>query len=103
MNGYGKRLLGVLTLSGLFVLGAVLFILLYLSNQPPAASAVSTPSGPHLYISTVAAAELSDSHPTWVSYYSVDANDQHWRHATTYVVPANTVVNVTIWQFDSQT
>ena len=26
MNGYGKRLFGVLTLTGLFVLGAVLFV-----------------------------------------------------------------------------
>jgi hypothetical protein len=103
MNGVAKRLFGVIVLTGIFVLGVVLYILLYLSNQPPAASAISTPSGPHLYIATVAAAETNDSHPTWVSYYSVDANDQNWRHATTYVVPANTVVHVTIWQFDSQT
>jgi hypothetical protein len=50
----------------------------------------------------VAAAEGTDSHPTWVSYYSVNANDQHWVHATTYVVPANSLVHVTIYQFDGQ-
>jgi hypothetical protein len=103
MIGYGKALIGVVLATAVFTLGVVLYIVLYLANQPPAASAVQTPSGPHLYISTVAAAALNDSHPTWVSYYSVDANDQHWRHATTYVVPAHSVVQVTIWQFDSQT
>ena len=44
-----------------------------------------------------------DPHPTWVSYYAVDANDQNWRHVTTYELPANTLVHVTIYQFDSQT
>jgi hypothetical protein len=33
----------------------------------------------------------------------VDSADQHWRHATTFVLPANTLVHVTIYQFDSQT
>ena len=102
MFRYGKALFGVVLGTAVFTLGVVLFILLYLANNSPAASAVQTPSGAHLYLATVAAAELSDSHPTWVSYYSVDANDQHWRHATTYVVPANTVVHVTIYQFDGQ-
>jgi hypothetical protein len=103
MIRHGKALVGVVLGTAVFTLGVVLYIVLYLANTPPAACAVQTPSGPHLYLSTVAAADLTDSHPTWVSYYSVDANDQHWRHATTYVVPANTNVQVTIWQFDSQT
>jgi hypothetical protein len=50
----------------------------------------------------VAAAETTDANPTWVSYYSVDPNDQHWVHATTYVVPANSLVHVTLYQFDGQ-
>src|SRR5947209_2729173 len=103
MSRYGKALVGVVLGTAVFTLGVVLYIVLYLANTPPAASAVQTPSGPHLYLATVAAAELSDAQPTWVSYYSVDAHDQHWRHATTYVVPANSNVQVTIWQFDSQT
>jgi hypothetical protein len=56
-----------------------------------------------LNLATVAAAATSDPHPTWVSYYAVDSNDQHWRHVTTYVLPAHTLVHVTIYQFDSQT
>jgi hypothetical protein len=32
----------------------------------------------------------------------VDAQSAHWRHATTYVLPANTLVHVTIFQYDGQ-
>ena len=31
-----------------------------------------------------------------------DAHDQNWRHATTFVLPANSLVHVTIYQFDGQ-
>jgi hypothetical protein len=51
----------------------------------------------------VAASELTDPNPNWVSYYVVDSRDQNWVHATTFELPANTLVHVTIWQFDSQT
>ena len=57
----------------------------------------------HLYLAAVAGGRDDDAHPTWVSYYAVDAHDGNWRHATTYVLPANTLVHVTIYQFDSQT
>ena len=80
-----------------------LYIGLYLINVPGSAAATTTSSGVQLHIATVAAAEISDPHPTRVSYYAVDSNDQHWRHVTTYVLPANTLVHVTIYQFDSQT
>jgi hypothetical protein len=97
------RLLGVVVAVAVFVAAVVVYILLYLSATPSAASAVQTSSGLQLYLATVPAAKGTDRQPTWVSYYSIDANDQHWRHATTYVVPAHSVVHVTIYQFDSQT
>lgn len=84
-------------------MGVFLFVDLYLTNAPPVTAATQTANGAQLYIATVAAAELSDSHPTWVSYYAVDANSQHWVHSTTYEVPANSLVHVTLYQFDSQT
>ena len=46
------------------------------------------------------ASELSDPHSSWVSYYAVDANSTNWQHKTTYVLPANTLVHVTIYNFD---
>lgn len=90
---------------GLLVICAAigLYIGLYLVNVPGSTAATQTPAGAQLNLATVAAAALDDPHPTWVSYYAVDANDQHWRHTTTYVLPANTLVHVKIYQFDSQT
>jgi hypothetical protein len=78
-----------------------LYIGLYLMNVPGSAAATQTASGLQLYLGTVPAAELSDSHPTWVSYYAVDARSQNWQHKTTYVLPANTLVHVTIFNYDS--
>jgi hypothetical protein len=80
-----------------------LYIGLYLVNVPGSAAATSTPAGAQLNLATVAAAATNDPHPTWVSYYAVDAKDQNWHHVTTYVLPAHTLVHVTIYQFDSQT
>lgn len=77
-----------------------LYIGLYLVNVPGSASATQGPSGVSLDLATVAAVRGTDPHPTWVSYYSVNAQDQNWRHVTTYVLPAHTLVHVTIFQFD---
>jgi hypothetical protein len=105
MSGQTKRAIGVGTAVVAVCVLLGLYIGLYLTTSPgdASASAQATASGPHLYLATVPAAALDDPHPTWVSYYVVDANGRHWRHATTYVVPANTDVTITINQYDSQT
>jgi hypothetical protein len=103
VSSQAKRLLGigVGTVAVCVLLG--LYIGLYLTNVPGSAAAFQTPSSPQLYLATVASAELSDAHPTWVSYYAVNANVGDWRHDTTYTLPAKTLVHVTIYEFDSQT
>ena len=80
-----------------------LYIGLYLTNQPGSASAATTAGGARMYIATVPAAALNDPHPTWVSYYAVSADSTNWKHATTYVMPAHTLVRITIYNYDSQT
>jgi hypothetical protein len=103
MSATGKRILG-LGLGTLVVCVALgLYIGLYLTEVPGSSAAVSSPSGEQLYLATVPAAALNDPHPTWVSYYAVDANGSNWRHVTTYTLPANTLVHVTIYNYDSQT
>ncbi len=97
------RLIGVIVGVVVACVAVALYVGLFLTEGPPAASALSTSAGPHLYLATVPASKGNDAHSTWVSYYSIDANDSHWRHATTYVLPANTLVHVTIYTFDSQT
>ncbi len=101
MGATGKRLVAV-TIAGVLVCVAIgLYIGLYLVNVPGSVAAAQTASGAQLYLGTVPAAALSDPHNTWVSYYAVDANSGNWQHETTYVLPANTLVHVTIYNFDS--
>jgi hypothetical protein len=79
-----------------------LYVGLYLTNVPGSVAATVAPGGVQLNLATVAASETSDPHPSWVSYYVVDAHDQNWRHETTFVLPAHTYVHVTVFQFDGQ-
>jgi hypothetical protein len=81
-----------------------LYVGLYLTEQPGTATAQAAPGGSaQLYLATVPAAKLSDPHPTWVSYYHVNSEIKDWQHKTTYVVPAHTLIHVTIYQFDTAT
>jgi hypothetical protein len=102
MRSYSKRLLGVAVavVAACVLLG--LYIGLYLTSQPGAASAAQTSGGVNLYLGTVAAAEGTDAHPSWVSYYVVDSKSGNWRHDTTFDLPAHTLVHVTIYQYDGQ-
>jgi hypothetical protein len=97
-----RRAVGIL--ATVVVVGVLigLYLGLYLTRAPGSAAATRTSGGAQLYLATVAASELSDPHPTWVSYYAVDSSDRNWRHQTTFVLPANTLVHVTIYQFDGQ-
>ena len=91
-----------MTIGALIVVALiVVYVALYLTQAPPSVAAVQTPAGPQLYLATVPAAEPNDPHNTWVSYYAVNANATRWVHATTYQLPANTLVRVTIYNFDS--
>ena len=72
------------------VVGLGLYIGLYLTNASGSVAATTNSSGTHLYLATVPAAELSDPHPTWVSYYAVNPDGSNWRHDTTFVLPAHT-------------
>jgi hypothetical protein len=100
MSSLAKRWIGVIAVTLAFALGIVLFVALFLTNVPQSTAASQTKSGAHLYLATVAAAELTDPQPTWVSYYAVNSRSRDWRHNTTYTVPAHTLLHVTIFQYD---
>ena len=103
MNALTKRAfwIAVLTAASLAAIG--LYVGLYLVKVPGSAAAAQGPQGSQIYLATVATAEASDPHSTWVSYYAVNASSGSWRHDTTYVMPANTLVHVTIYQYDTAT
>jgi hypothetical protein len=100
MSSLAKRWIGVVAVTLAFALGIVLFIVLFLTNVSQSTAASQTSSGAHLYLGTVAAAELKDPHPTWVSYYATNSHSGDWRHDTTYVVPAHTLLHITVFQYD---
>ncbi len=100
MSATAKRIVGITAFAAIVCVLIGLYIGLYLVNVPGSVAATQTSSGTHLYLATVPAAEPNDPHPTWVSYYAVDANAQNWQHKTTYVLPANTLVQVTIFNYD---
>ena len=100
MSSAGKRLIAITATAAIVCVATGLYIGLYLMNVPGSAAATQTSTATHLYLATVPAAETTDRHPTWVSYYAVDANSTNWQHVTTYVLPANTLVQVTIYNYD---
>jgi len=106
MSLFAKRLLGV----GIAVVAVGVSIGLYVADwatsfpQPVAATtAPASVGGANLTLETIATSgpKVSPGHPDWVSYL-VRSNGQ-WIHNTVYTVPANSIVHVTIYQFDSPT
>jgi hypothetical protein len=81
-----------------------LYIANYLVGNTPAFKATPVSSTQHevsLTIQTVAAVgpQLAPNHPTWVSYLVRKQNGQ-WERSTVYTVPANSLVHVTIYNYD---
>jgi hypothetical protein len=107
LSAVWKKLIGV-TL-GIAVLGVAigLYISIWATQFPKAVAATPASStvaegGSNLTLETVAASgKLAAKHPTWVSY-AIRSNGR-WVHSTIYRVPANSLVHVTIYQFDSPT
>jgi len=79
-----------------------LYIGLYLTNVPGSVAATRVGPVTNLYLGTVPAAETTDPHPTWVSYYVVSPTSTNWQHKTTFELPAHSLVHVTVYQFDGQ-
>jgi hypothetical protein len=107
VNLFVKKLLGVGT--AVAVLGVLigLYVGSWATSFPKAAASTLNPpaagGGSNLTLETVAAIgqKYSPSNPDWVSYL-VKSHGQ-WVHSTIYTVPANSIVHVTIYQFDSPT
>jgi hypothetical protein len=102
MSGTAKRALVAVLALAVILVAAGLYIGLYLINVPGSVAATQSSSGVNLYLGTVPASKGTDPHPAWVSYYAVNADSTNWRHDTTYTLPANTLVHVTIYQYDGQ-
>lgn len=102
----GKRL----TVIGAAVVLVVALIALYISSwatvQPPSVDAANAgpadSGGAQLTLQTVAAVgpKLSPSRPHWVSYLIYRKGK--WERSTNYTVPANSLVRVTLYNYDGE-
>jgi hypothetical protein len=54
----------------------------------------------NLTVETVGSIGFGD-HPSWVSYLTKDPHTGKWVHETSWELPANTVIHMTIYQYDS--
>jgi hypothetical protein len=102
---FGKKLLGVGFAVALLGVLIGLYVAAWATSQPPPVAAVVAPAssgGNQLTLETVAAIgpKYSPSHPDWVSYL-VRQNGK-WIHSTTFTLPANSVVHVTVYQYDGE-
>jgi hypothetical protein len=95
-----KRSVLTLVAAAVVVAAIAAYVFLYLTNVPNSARAAQTKAGAQLYLATVPAAEGTDPHPSWVSYYQTNVHGTNWQHKTTFVVPAHTLVHVTVYQYD---
>jgi hypothetical protein len=103
---FGKKLLGVGTAVAVVGVLIGLYIATWATSQPPTVAAFHAPrtsSGSQLTLETVAAIgpKYSPSHPDWVSY--LVRRNGTWVHSTIYTVPANSIVHVTVYQYDGDT
>lgn len=94
-----RRLVGVGVGTAVAVIAVILYIVLFLTQAPPAVSAVTQNGATTLTLETVPSYGHSPK-PDWVSYMVRDASG-HWIHSTIWKLPAHTVINVTIYQYDS--
>ena len=78
-----KRSILVLAATLVVVAAIAAYVVLYLTNVPDSARAAQTSAGhARLYLATVPAAEGTDPHPTWVSYYQTNDQATNWQHKT---------------------
>jgi hypothetical protein len=98
----GKKILGVGSAVVLLCVLIGLYVSSWATSLPakiPGTPAAPSSGGTQLTLETVAAVGPKySSHPDWVSYL-IRKNDK-WVRSTIFTVPANSVVHVTVYQYD---
>jgi hypothetical protein len=97
----GARLAAVLG-ALVIVAGAIaLYVDKFLRSPTPVAAIQTGPGGAQLTLGTTPAIGKLGGNPTWVSYVARQGDE--WKHTTEFKVPANSLVSVTVYQYDSAT
>ncbi len=106
MSVFARKLVAVLLAVAAVAVLIALYVADWATSFPKTVAATTAPAssgGPSLTLETVAAvgSKYSPGHPSWVSY--LIRSGGKWVHTTDYQVPANSVIHVTIYQFDTPT
>jgi hypothetical protein len=102
MTARMRAILGV-AVAALATCGAIAAYVVFLMRSPETVAAPARAGRPaELTLQTVGALGPRYSHPDWVSYL-VQNEDGEWVHSTHLKVPANSLVRVTIHQYDTGT
>ncbi|MDQ6816375.1 MAG: hypothetical protein M3018_03075 [Actinomycetota bacterium] len=96
-----RRLVGIGVATLFAAVLVILYIVLFLTAAPPAISAVMRNGTANLTIQSVPSYGHAPD-PDWVSYLVRDPSGR-WQHSTIWKLPANTTVNVTVYQYDTAT
>jgi hypothetical protein len=92
--------LAAIAVAVVIVAGLVGFYVTDLLRSPPPVEARATAAHTaQLTLKTEAAVGPQGANPSWVSYL-VQNPQGKWVHSTTFKVPANSLVHVTVYQFD---
>jgi hypothetical protein len=97
----GVKLAGILGSTVIAVVLIAFYVASFLASSPPTIAAPASPAGARLTMQTVASYG-HEPHPGWVSYMVRDRSGA-WRHSTVLEVPAHSVIQVTIYQYDTAT
>lgn len=97
----GWTLLGIVATTAVLAGLVVLYATVFLAAAPRTVEAASSNGAARLTLQTVAAYGHSPD-PDWVTYMAQDPSG-NWHHSTIFKVPANTVVTMTILQYDTAT
>ena len=102
MTSRSKGIVGTVIGTAVLTVLVVLYVLFF-TIKPPTVQSVEGPAGTaEITLQTVGALGPRYEHPDWVSYLVQDASGE-WVHSTEIELPANTLVHVTILQYDSET
>ncbi len=86
------------------VVGAVFIVVHYLISGPPVVDYTSVAHGGQVNVVLQDDPQNTvSSRPDWVSYFVQDPKTHRWVHTTSFKVPANTRVNVTLFGYDGCT
>ena len=99
MSSRAARSVAVLIGVGIVAVALVLYVGKFLREPVPVEAKGSTPGHAHIPLATTPAVGSLGGEPTWVSYLA--RRDAGWDHTTTYELPADSVVDMTIYQYDT--